>query len=71
MGNLTSLKAALDRRGRTNLERAVSCGIKIRRFYDLKRGRLHPQVQFFMHNPDLLEALLEDARAGRTNGNHD
>lgn len=70
MGNLPSFFAALDQLGRTNEERAAAIPIPLRSFYNLKKGRLGPMNRI-MKRPELVEALLEDARAGHTNGNHD
>jgi hypothetical protein len=69
MGHLSSFVAALDNLGRTNRERAAVVGVSLRTYYDLKKGRLGPMRRLMRH-PDLVAALLEDARAGRTNGVH-
>lgn len=70
MGNLISFFEALDKLGPTNRERARAMGVSLRTFYDFKAGRLPPFARTLLRHPDLAEALLEDARAGRTNG-HD
>jgi hypothetical protein len=70
MGELISFFEALDGLGKTNRERAKAINVPLRTFYDLKRAKLHSQVRMLLRNADLLEALLEDARAGRTNGHH-
>lgn len=70
MGNLPSFFAALELLGKTNQERANAIPVTLRTFYNLKKGRLGPMNKL-MKRPELVEALLEDARNGHTNGNHD
>lgn len=70
MGHLTSFQQALDGLGATNKERARALGISETVFYGIKRGEIPNYIKRLVRQPSLLEALLDDARAGRSNGNH-
>lgn len=70
MGNLQSFRAALERLAPRHKDQAKELEIPIRTLTEYKAGRLPKLVRRLMQHPDLLEGLLDDARAGRTNGQH-
>lgn len=69
MGQLPSWRAAIEQLGKNNRERAAELGVSLRRYYYIRDGR-HGLIQKLLKQPDVIAGLLEDARAGRTNGNH-
>jgi hypothetical protein len=71
MGEMISFRSAIESLGPTHQQRAKRLGVSMHTYYDLLNGRLTRQIRRLYNHPTLLEALLEDARAGRTNGNHD
>jgi hypothetical protein len=71
MGNLLSFKQAIEGLGKTGKERAKALGVSETIYYEMKRGKIPRYITRLVQRPALLEALLDDARAGRTNGNHD
>lgn len=71
MGHLSSFLQAIERLGDTNKARAKALGVSETIYYDIKRGNIPRYIRRLVERPTILEALLDDARAGRTNGNHD
>lgn len=70
MGNLLSFREALKRFGERHEDQAKTLNVPVRTLTDYKSGRLPRFGRILLSNPALLEALLDDARNGRTNGNH-
>ena len=70
MGHLSSFLQAIDQLGATNKARAQALGVSETTYYEIKRGEIPGYIRRLVERPVLLEALLDDARAGRNNGNH-
>lgn len=70
MGNLLSFREALKRFGERHEDQAKTLNVPVRTLTEYKSGRLPRFMRILLKNPDLLEALLDDARNGRSNGDH-
>lgn len=67
MGKLVSFLQALERSGSSDYERARVLNIPRKTVELWRKGQLPPALRRVARNPQLAEALLEDARAGRWN----
>lgn len=65
-----SFVKAVDQLGETNKARAEALGVSETTYYEIKRGVFPDYLKRLAKHPVLLEALLDDARSGHTNGSH-
>jgi hypothetical protein len=70
MGTPIATIKAIHELGENDKERAARLRVTPRTVTEYKAGRIPEKWRKLMYNISVLEALLEDARAGRANGNH-